>query len=660
MGDDVIVNVAALDLELGSGGFDIVHANLTRGLDGAGTPGAHVMKLNYTRLQHAVLPVEATAPAGVPLILPTGAPVGDLRAARPARAAGVGARARGAGRAARLRPDRRRRAARRLSETVRELRERGLLAGARHRRPGLRRRGRGDHHRGRAPARPRGALLGRRVCGPGPGILGSGSALGHGGMVALDSAHAALGARLPGRRLPAASSGDPRPRHRGLSHHTRTMLELALVPFVVAYAGERPRAGLGRHEWRPGEADLDGYAASGLPARTMGRSLEEDPDFFAAALAAGTVLATMRRVSSRFERIGVRERCTTGGFFTVRRETFRHEDGEEVAARDRPPHRARSGSSRSTASRLWLVRQPREAIGSPDLLELPAGKLDEEGEAPLDTAKRELAEEIGKQAEHWEPLGSFYTSPGFTDEQVHLFLATGISDVDERPAGPRGRADRRRGAPAGGPRRDPRRDQGLQDPDRALRAARAPRGLKLLAERDDRGADQRDLLRADVDGEHQPRVVLVRNEDEGQPEDRLLAVVDPPLLEGGLDVRDRVADPDTARLGTAADRDVRGPARVALREVDRAAQRRPQPRGLRVFSASSQPLRSLPTRPCWRSVLNVLPSLTWPTPSDVIFCGAGAKAGAAVAPTANAATTRVTIVRLMCAHYPTRARAKPS
>ena len=58
VGDEVVVNVEALDLGLGSGGFDIVHVNLTRGLDGGGTPGAEVMKLNYTSLQHAVAPIE--------------------------------------------------------------------------------------------------------------------------------------------------------------------------------------------------------------------------------------------------------------------------------------------------------------------------------------------------------------------------------------------------------------------------------------------------------------------------------------------------------------------------------------------------------------------------------------------------------------------------
>ena len=139
----------------------------------------------------------------------------------------------------------------------------------------------------------------------------------------------------------------------------------------------------------------------------------------------------MRRVSSRFE--STEEKTTyDAGFFTVSGARFRHEDREEVE-RQIVRHTGAVGIIVLDDDRLWFVRQPREAIGSPDLLELPAGKLDEEGEDPLDTAKRELAEEIGKQAADWEPLGSFYTSPGFTDEEVHLFLATGISDVDERP-----------------------------------------------------------------------------------------------------------------------------------------------------------------------------------------------------------------------------------
>jgi 8-oxo-dGTP pyrophosphatase MutT (NUDIX family) len=140
----------------------------------------------------------------------------------------------------------------------------------------------------------------------------------------------------------------------------------------------------------------------------------------------------MRRVTSRFQRIST-DKVFEGGFFDVDRARFRHEDGEEVE-REIVAHTGAVGIVVLDGEDLWLVRQPREAIGSPDLLELPAGKLDEEGEEPLDTARRELAEEIGKRAAEWESLGSFYTSPGFTDEQVHLFLATGISDVDERPA----------------------------------------------------------------------------------------------------------------------------------------------------------------------------------------------------------------------------------
>ena len=136
-------------------------------------------------------------------------------------------------------------------------------------------------------------------------------------------------------------------------------------------------------------------------------------------------------MSSEFERVGS-ETLFDGKFFSVRRDRFRHEDGD-VAERDIVTHPGAVGVVVLDGDRLWFVRQPREAIGVPDLLEIPAGKLDEQGEEPLATARRELAEEIGKRADTWEPLGSFYTSPGFTDEQVHLFLATGISDADERP-----------------------------------------------------------------------------------------------------------------------------------------------------------------------------------------------------------------------------------
>src|SRR3954469_9486131 len=130
-------------------------------------------------------------------------------------------------------------------------------------------------------------------------------------------------------------------------------------------------------------------------------------------------------MSSDFERTAS-STAWEGKMFTVRQDTFRHEDGDE-AQRDIVVHPGAVGVLVLDGDRLWLVRQPREAVGVPDLLEIPAGKLDEEGEDLLATAKRELAEEIGKQAERWESLGSFFTSPGFTNEEVHLFLATGIS-----------------------------------------------------------------------------------------------------------------------------------------------------------------------------------------------------------------------------------------
>jgi 8-oxo-dGTP pyrophosphatase MutT (NUDIX family) len=136
-------------------------------------------------------------------------------------------------------------------------------------------------------------------------------------------------------------------------------------------------------------------------------------------------------MSSRFERVDS-ETLYDGGFISLQRRRFRHEDGETVT-RDIVVHTGAVGVVvLDEADQLWFVRQPREAVGEPDLLEIPAGKLDQEGESPLEAGKRELAEEIGKRAEHWESLGSFYTSPGFATEEIYLYLATGLSDV-ERP-----------------------------------------------------------------------------------------------------------------------------------------------------------------------------------------------------------------------------------
>ncbi len=131
-------------------------------------------------------------------------------------------------------------------------------------------------------------------------------------------------------------------------------------------------------------------------------------------------------MSSRFEKVNT-ETVYDGNFFTVVRATFRHEDGEE-AEREIVTHPGAVGIVVLDGDQLWFVRQPREAVGVPDLLELPAGKLDEDGESPLDTAKRELAEEIGKGARSWSHLTSFYTSPGFADEECHVFLATDVYD----------------------------------------------------------------------------------------------------------------------------------------------------------------------------------------------------------------------------------------
>ncbi|HEX2414023.1 MAG TPA: NUDIX hydrolase [Thermoleophilaceae bacterium] len=134
-----------------------------------------------------------------------------------------------------------------------------------------------------------------------------------------------------------------------------------------------------------------------------------------------------------FERTASRT-AWEGRIAKVRVDSFRYGDGEE-AEREIVEHPGSVAIVAHDDERVFLVRQPREAVDEEALLELPAGKLDEEGESPLDTAKRELAEEIGKAARDWRHLTSFWLSPGFADEECHLFLATGLydeaADVDE-------------------------------------------------------------------------------------------------------------------------------------------------------------------------------------------------------------------------------------
>jgi Protein of unknown function (DUF3866) len=289
-GDEVIVNVEARDLGLGSGGFDVVHANLSRGLDAPGAGGATAMKLNYSSLQHPVEPVEALPGDGggrtIPvLVLSLHGQLAPAAWAAEGMRVGYVQTAGGALPGA-------------LSRDVAELRRRGHLC---------------DHvtagpaHCGereaitvigalRAAAGPLG--WDAVIAGPGPGIVGSGSALGHGGLAALDTAHASLALGHETLVAPRMSSADPRARHRGVSHHTKTVLRMLLGSVrVPAPAGDEAaleglREACGeRHEIWPRAAAVDEYAASGLSAAHMGRSIEQDRLFFAAALAAGSGLA---------------------------------------------------------------------------------------------------------------------------------------------------------------------------------------------------------------------------------------------------------------------------------------------------------------------------------------------------------------------------------
>ena len=305
VGDEVVVNTEAVDLGLGSGGFDVVHVNLTRGLDGAGAAGPHVMKLNYTSLQHPVALVERSEleitrapPRSIPvLVVPLHGQLAP--AAWAATATGEDLRVGYVQTAGGALPGR-------FTRDVAMLRDRGLLCGQITVAPCF-----GGEHEAISVS---GALdaaastLGwdAVIAGPGPGILGSATQYGHGGLAALDTSHAALALEMPTIVSPRLSAADPRPRHRGVSHHTMTVLELLLAPVEVPFPASidaevliaLSRACGERHASISQPVDLDGYGASGLTTTSMGRTIDEDPLFFAAGLASGRRLSEVARWGS--------------------------------------------------------------------------------------------------------------------------------------------------------------------------------------------------------------------------------------------------------------------------------------------------------------------------------------------------------------------------
>jgi hypothetical protein len=277
-GDVVLVNVQAGELELGSGGFDVLYANLTRGLRLPGEEGAHVMLLPYAPGQVATRFAEEDEEAtperidDVPVVC-----LGLHSQLAPVAAALAGKRVAYVQLPGGALPVS-------LSDTLRTLKARRLVEAAYAVSPCID----GDLQcvtvaAALTQAVRRGADV--VVCGIGPGIVGTGSRWGHGGLAVAEAANVA--SALGGLPIvaPRISLADPRPRHRGLSHHTHSALTLCLGSVRVAWP-----LGLDVPEGvEVVEVDATGWeaACAPLPLSHMGRGPGEDPWFFAAAFAAG-------------------------------------------------------------------------------------------------------------------------------------------------------------------------------------------------------------------------------------------------------------------------------------------------------------------------------------------------------------------------------------
>ncbi|MDH3944992.1 MAG: NUDIX hydrolase [Anaerolineae bacterium] len=131
-----------------------------------------------------------------------------------------------------------------------------------------------------------------------------------------------------------------------------------------------------------------------------------------------------------FEILSTRD-LFSGRVFNVRRDHLRYPDGRETDYDIIVHPGAVAIIPIDAQEQVWFVRQYRHAAGK-YLLELPAGTLDD-GEDPQTCAAREIREEIGYAASEFKQLGSFFLAPGYSDEFMHVFIATGLSP-DPLPA----------------------------------------------------------------------------------------------------------------------------------------------------------------------------------------------------------------------------------
>lgn len=297
VGDEVVVNTTAVELGLGTGGWHVVHWNLSRREWHEPGPG-HIMKVRYTSLQADVGAAEERAPSmdwpdleGRPVVACglhsqlgiVAAVVKDLEpGARVAYVMTDGAALPLA-----------------LSDLVASLRERALLDVTITA-------GQAFGGELEAVSTPSAIDLAVRVAGAdvvivamGPGVVGTASTL---GTTALEvapivDATAALG----GQPIVAArtSEADPRPRHRGLSHHTTAGLRLAARAAIVGHAAGTPVFAVpAPHQIEtveaPSVAGVLGRA--GIEVRSMGRGPEDDPLFFATTAAAGVLAVRSHRL----------------------------------------------------------------------------------------------------------------------------------------------------------------------------------------------------------------------------------------------------------------------------------------------------------------------------------------------------------------------------